>query len=442
MKTKLITLLIAAIALSATAQDKALLETLVKKGTLTQEEAADIAKQSVVVTPGSKETKSIKIKGGISAWYGWNQGDMQTSPRGTGKLPQTNGFELRYVKLGLEADLGMGWSADIMTDFGMEGSDRDYLDRVVISKKVALDYLIGQLDIGLSKVNFGQEQNMDDFGQLAIERSVATFFFTRPDTYATGVPGGKGKNFGSRALGVFWNGTLLQIEGLYYGVAAVGGNSFEDGYSALSNEQGNNNLSFYLNAGYKNSVTIKNQTVFYDVGVNYGYSSGGYEWLVAATNSYENRSIWGLNPYAAIKWEGLTLLGEFFIQSIEDGKDTLTAPKTSTPLGVNATVAYKFDIGEWGKIEPVLRFSWLTSDGYGIVGAGNGQSFAQRSPLGVPYAFNNAKQVYLGANWYVIPAVKVSAGYEWAQFSDNANTPDEAYRATSSTIRAQLQILF
>lgn len=50
----------------------------------------------------------------------------------------------------------------------------------------------------MRKVNMGYEQNMGDFDLLTTERSIATWFFTRPDatTYAQ-------KNFGSRAIGIF-----------------------------------------------------------------------------------------------------------------------------------------------------------------------------------------------------------------------------------------------
>lgn len=54
MKKAIISLLVAGAVIAANAQDKALLETLVKKGMLTQQEAAQIAKDSVAVTPGDK----------------------------------------------------------------------------------------------------------------------------------------------------------------------------------------------------------------------------------------------------------------------------------------------------------------------------------------------------------------------------------------------------
>lgn len=68
---------------------------------LTQQEAAQIAKDSVAVTPATKSTKSIKIFGGAQGWYTWAKDSIKS---GAAASPaQTSGFTLRYVKLGLEA---------------------------------------------------------------------------------------------------------------------------------------------------------------------------------------------------------------------------------------------------------------------------------------------------------------------------------------------------
>ena len=220
MKKAIISLLVAGAVIAANAQDKALLETLVKKGMLTQQEAAQIAKDSVAVTPATKSTKSIKIFGGGQGWYSWGKNSVKA---GTGSFDQQSGFTLRYAKLGIEADVGGGWSAEVVTDFGTEGASKNYLDKVVASKKIDLDYLNGTLQLGLRKVNMGYEQNMDDFGQYAVERSVATYFFTRYE----------GKNFGSRTVGVFWDGNITQVDGLYYGAAVTSGVS-EGGRTGLT----------------------------------------------------------------------------------------------------------------------------------------------------------------------------------------------------------------
>ncbi|MBQ6534232.1 MAG: hypothetical protein IJI37_03605 [Opitutales bacterium] len=124
MKKVIISLLVAGAAVAANAQDKALLETLVKKGMLTQQEAAQIAKESVAVTPAAKSTKSIKIFGGAQGWYSWGKESLKAGANTSGaSFEQTSGFTLRYVKLGVEADVGGGWTATVVTDFGTEGKD-------------------------------------------------------------------------------------------------------------------------------------------------------------------------------------------------------------------------------------------------------------------------------------------------------------------------------
>ncbi len=416
MKKAIIGLLVAGAAIAANAQDKALLETLVKKGMLTQQEAAQIAKESVAVTPATKSTKSIKIFGGAQGWYTWGK---DTVKAGTATSPkQTSGFTLRYVKLGVEADVGGGWSATVVTDFGSEGSSRNYLDKVVASKKVDLDYLNGTLQLGLRKANMGYEQNMCDFGQLAIERSVATNFFTR------GSYGDYSKNFGGRTVGVFWDGNITQVEGLYYSLAVTSGlTESTDGF--LSSAQNSSALSFYASMGYKNIAEIKGESLAYDFGMNFGYAPQGMRNNVV---NESRGSVWGINPYATASWKGLTAIAEFFLQQYED-YTPLGSGICKTPLGANLTVAYKMDMGDWGAIEPVARWSYVYANGGPIV-----------SEFSDDLAYNQAMTGYLGLNWYATASVKTSLGYEFGYFDQDVD--GGAARTYSNSVRAQVQVLF
>lgn len=411
MKKAIISLLVAGAVIAANAQDKALLETLVKKGMLTQQEAAQIAKDSVAVTPATKSTKSIKIFGGGQGWYSWGKNSVKAGTGPSGQ--QQSGFTLRYVKLGVEADVGGGWSAEVVTDFGTEGEYKNYLDKVVASKKIDLDYLNGTLQLGLRKVNMGYEQNMDDFGQYAVERSVATYFFTRYE----------GKNFGSRTVGVFWDGNITQVDGLYYGAAVTSGVSEGGVANFITDAQNSSALSFWVNAGYKNVADIKGETLSYDLGINFGYAPQG---------SYigdKKGSVWGINPYATINWRGLTLIGEFFLQQVEDytpGRDGVGR----TPMGANFTAAYKMDIGEWGAIEPVFRASYVTTNGMGLKSAYTGDDLGK---------INQAMTFYGGVNWYATTAVKTSLGYEFGYYDQGDAVVERVY---GNTVWAQVQVLF
>lgn len=431
MKKIVISLIVAGAAIAANAQDKALLETLVKKGMLTQQEAAQIAKESVAVTPSTKSTKSIKIFGGAQGWYTWAKDSIKSDGGNWGAQKQVSGFTLRYVKLGLEADVGSGWSATVVTDFGTEGSSRNYLDTVVASKKIDLDYINGTLQLGLRKVNMGYEQDTNDFNQLAIERSVATNFFTRGDLYGDG---DVTKNFGSRTVGVFWDGNIIQVDGLYYSASVTSGLT-EASESFLTSAQNSSALSFYAAMGYKNVADINGESIAYDAGINFGYAPQGMR--VYSGGSLTSRgSVWGINPYASASWKGLTVISEFFLQQAEiyyNGWGFANDGTCRTPMGANVTVAYKMDIGEWGAIEPVARWSYITANGMPVKG-----EFSDTW-------FNQAMTGYIGLNWYAIPSVKTSLGYEFGYFDQLPGTDynsNAAARMYSNCVRAQVQVLF
>ena len=418
MKKIIISLLVAGAAIAANAQDKALLETLVKKGMLTQQEAAQIAKDSVAVSPATKSTKSIKIFGGANGYYTWSRESVKAGSATSGQL---SGFTLKHVKIGLDADVGAGWSAKVVTDFGENAKSRDYLDTVVLSKAIDYDYINGTLQLGLRKVNMGYEQNTDDFEQLAIETSVATNFFTN---------GGKnlGKNFGSRTVGVFWDGNIAQVDGLYYGAAVTSGVAESGNEDFLSASKGDSSsLSFWANLGYKNVADVKGETLSYDFGINFGYAPQGMD----NENRYTKKgSVWGINPYATINWRGLTLIGEYFLQQAEDytaGRDGVGR----TPMGANFTAAYKMDIGEWGAIEPVFRASYVTTNGMGLASVDlAGQAYS---------TVNQAMTFYGGVNWYATSAVKTGLGYEFGYYDQGDAVVERVF---GNTVWAQVQVLF
>lgn len=422
MKAKILSLALTMFACAAFAQEKTLLETLVKNGTISEAEATQIAKDRVVVTPSKPEAKVLTIGGGIDVWYSWSNFNASNSNLGA----DTNGFDLRYVKLDVKAEIAGGWQVDFVTDFGVEGRNRNYLDRVVLSKNFDYESLNGVLQLGMRKVNMGAEQTMDDFALPALERSAATWFFTRPDS-------GRGaKNFGSRAIGVFWDGKLPQIEGLGYGMALVGGNSYEGSSASLANYDGNNNLSIYLNASYAGSKIISDREFKYEFGLNYGYANGGY---VADNRKNE---MWGLNPYITLSYRGASATLEYFVQSVKNGAEL---DKKALPQGFNAIFAYRFSLGAIGDLEPVFRISMLSTDGMGFNPiATNPYENTQR--LGGAL-YDDAQTYYFGANWYIINSVKFSLGYEWGQFTNPVNAAASSNgKVTSNMVRASLQVLF
>ena len=401
------------------AQDRALLETLVKKGMLTQQEATQIAKESVAVKPNSPTTKSIKVFGGVQGWFKWADNNIT---EGTGSLDEISGFELRYVKLGMEADVGHGWKAALVMDFGSEGDTRNYLDKVVISKKIDIDYVNGELQIGMRKTNMGVEQITDDFGLLAIDRSAATNFFT----HAGNSKANELKCFGSRTIGIFWDGDIPQVEGLYYG-AAITSEITEGSAGVINNINANSGLSYYVSVGYKNVIALGGENTDYDVGINGGYASKGFVRTVGAVST--KSEVWGINPYIKLRRGGLSMVAEMFYQNVEEGK---SAVESAAPLGGNVIVAYKIDVDETiGALEPVMRLSYVSADTMGVAVTADNKT----------YCFNEIKTVYVGVNWYPTDAIKTSFGYEYGSY-EGGTTPATANKLQNNTFLAQLQVVF
>lgn len=430
---KLLSLLAAGAMISAgfaQAQDKALLDALVNKGVLTQQEAEQIAKETVVVKPAQSTTRSIAINGMVQAQYRWIQNDVKTNPiaLGTGKQRAVNDFTLRRLYLGATADLGNGWSGVINADFAATttgAGGRNYIDKAFIRKAVDWDFLQGNLDVGYRKVNFGQEENTGAASLLAIERSIATNYFT-------GGPIGNlnDVNVGARYVGIFWDGTVPQVDGLSYSLAIT--NTQNQTFQV--NNAVSNSIATWVGVAYTNNF----DELGYSGGLNFGYLPK------ANVGAGLERSIYVFNPYVELTYDAALLRAEYLMGRVENGQAPQALPGTgsqsATPMGINATVAYTFDLDQMGAIQPVFRYSWLQTNGRGVQPS---DVIPGANAVGTNPNFNYANAFYFGANWYLMgESVKVSAGYEYTQFNQTAVAPGVGNRANTNAIRAQLQLLF
>ena len=129
MKYKFTLALIAAILGISSAvsygQDKATLDLLVSKGVITRQEADAVSKKSVMVSPKEKTTKSVKLIGRVQTQYE-NITTDETVGGVKNELGTKSDFLMRRIFLGMNADLGSGWSATVIADFCR--SDANYLE--------------------------------------------------------------------------------------------------------------------------------------------------------------------------------------------------------------------------------------------------------------------------------------------------------------------------
>lgn len=413
MKTSLV-LLASASLLCATAhaQDKATLDLLVKKGLITQAEAdataAETAKAKeaapapVTLTTAANSIASKVTVGGLvqGRYTGISQSD---SGAGRSDPAGTNGFSARRVLLNFDVQLKNGWGLFISpemdgspnTGSGVANSSTFYLDKAGVSYTCDAGTAVG----GLKKVNFGLDEYGSSATSLTNERSVATQYLATTQ-------------FASRHTGIFWDGKVKDT-GFFYGAAFT-----NSAVTAATPTATNNQIAAWANVGYNFTcpVTKGNATA----GLNTGYIAENAQILGA------DKAI-GLNPYLTLtagKWTGIAEIISWNLQP-DVGNDV-------TPTGINLTVAYKIN----DKVEPVVRFSHLDTDGVGITNAG--AVFGAQANGAVFY--DKVDALYLGANYYIYGhSLKVQAGYEYSKLKDSLNTNSEI---DANAIRVQIQAMF
>ena len=411
MNKNIITLTILAAAFCAAAnlqaQDKQTLDLLVSKGLISRAEADTVAKKSAtVIKPNQKGIKSMKLEGRLQVQYEYlDNNDAGTDPKST--------FLLRRIFLGMGADLGGGWKANIVADFANEKSD--YIEKAHISKEFDGDIFNGTADFGYKKINFAVEEYESSSKLWTVERSLATRYFAEgADKRKLGLAG--------RHTGVFWNGKVNQLKGLYYGasVSTAYNNSpigVPEGYT--------NNLMYTANAAYK----AKFDCGKIEVGANLAYTNGTN---VMGKDGYRYGDMFGFNPYIKASIMGLDIWGELLMAHVENG---ISDGVNATPMGANLGFEYKFDAGDLGQIAPTVRLSWLDTDGRGVkISDGVRDSNATNT-------FDRGKSIYVGLNWYINGnAIKYQLGYEYARFEGGHNSAFSS--ADANAFRTQIQILF
>jgi len=443
----------------ASAQDKATLDLLVQKGVITQADEDNVAKSAaapIVVTPKDGAVKGLKLEGMIQAQFD----DLSTKANGPGSVSptSTDEFLLRRVYLGALADLGNGWNAEVLLDLAAtDGSNQpsggpgaaiptttgtlntalgqNQFEKVIITKNFS--DLDGTLGVGLRKVDFTQEEVTSSATGKVIERSVVSRFFD--ESYGTSTSGRLA--FADRHTGIFWNGTIPLVPGLYYSTALTDG--VQNDNVQFTNPGGLNRFGYWAALGYKGSIG----GFKYDVGVNGGLSQdqnsvNASQVTPTSTVNQANTDI-GYNPYVKLDVGNFELSAEFEQVDVDHGRGpaaAITNANTSRvlPYGFNITPSYKIT-PEW---ELVARYSYLDTDGRGVAikdVARDGINIASTT------LYNNVSSIYAGVNWYIVgTAVKWSNGYEFDDFyhSGVAGSGFTGPRAEVSGFRSQLQVTF
>jgi hypothetical protein len=439
----------------ARAQDKATLDLLVKKGVITQDEADTISKQAaVVVTPKEAAVKKLQLEGMLQVQYDW----LTTKDKAATAIqpPATSQFYIRRAYLGAIADLGNGWGGEILLDFAAgakppaapqsttNAGTQNSFEKAIITKTIE-DY--GVATAGFQKVQWDQEENTPSSQLKTIERSVATRYFD--EAWGGSTTGRLG--FGNRHTGLFWNGTIPNFNGFYYGAGLTNGIQSDLNFGNSGNGvAAYNEFGGWVNLGYSGNYV----GLSYRVGINAGYAgeANSVSGLLKVAGFNQNNAISGYNPYFTVSYDDFTLAAEFLQAQVQNGRQAgfgaAAVYSKATPYGFNLTPSYKIN-SQW---EIAAKYSYLSTNGRGTsinpVDPNSQNTLTVPVPVGATAVqnFDNVNEFYAGVNYYILGYdLKVSAGYEFDQFSGRQTFLGGNFngaRANVNGVRTQIQLLF
>ena len=376
----------------ATSND-ALLDLLVKKGVLTDTEAAAVAAElkeenkGITFSAKGKETVKLRFNGRMHFQYD----SLDADANGT-DLDSTNHFYFRRLRLGVKATHENGLFAETVVDFAENDLS---IDKAVAGYEFS-EAFTGM--VGYQKVPFGFQETTSSSKIKTIERSATNRFFADDIDFA-------GRHTGLHAKGKLGGG-------FSYAAAIVNGAQGE-GSKLLGSAEASNDLAVFGRIQWSgDDLTL---------GVDGGSQSNNNVADVADKEDVA-RDVTAFTGYANYKFEGLDILGEYFHGDFDDAGDV---------DGYAIRVAYKID-----KFEPVVRYSHLKSDNILI----DADELIRRGPKGgtVEGQDNEIDSWYVGLNYYHNKAVSLMVGYEFAEVESGSSAND--YDVDG--LRARLQVLW
>ncbi len=442
MNNTLKSMLIAAAAIAsvnAHAQDKATLDLLVKKGVITPEERAKTLEQAAAAKIASGQDRVfIKEEGATRLTFsGRIQGQWeaaaysQTTAGVTSEAVDLNNFLMRRLYLGVKADVGQGFSGELVWNFGDNSNTTTGTVRAGAADKAVFTHesSLGKFDIGYQKVQWGQEENTSSSALYTVERSMTTRYWAESHN-------GRRLGFGARHVGLHYSNKVAVGEGgpgtFVYGASVV---DAVQGY----NSTGVNDYGYYANASFDW------KPLGLMVGVNYGIAPQGG--TLSAVNG-DMDMVEGWNPYLKYVTGNLTVVAEYITTDVDASSTTIASSGylDRSPNGYNVTLAYKLS----ENLEAVARYSVLDTDGRGQQVS---DGFRDVQTTGLTAAtYDEADSIFVGLNYYFNKNnAKIQVGYEKAKLEgrisgysgvDGSATIVGEDHADADIFRIQAQVLF
>ena len=399
------------------AQDNAaLVNALIRKGVLTNQEAEDIRAELILenaaisaATSQSPNLARFAIGGRVQFQYA----HLATDIAGTSADPAAvNHLFLRRVRLSFRATFKDGWSSHVNYDLGNANFDVAQIEKIFSPRL--------KVQAGYWKAPIGYEEYFTSSGELkAIERSTINRYFVESNN-GRRLGAGKYRNgvwlLGNNGGNLSWDFAVTNAEAQ----GVVVNDAIAQGSAA------NNQLAYWGSVAYQRPFADAAGRL--KLGATYGYlpDQGG---RVVGTGS--DLAVW--SAYFDWRYQQVSFVGEYMGSDNERGASAIRDAKSN---GWSLMTTFRLT----PKLEPVLRYSMIDSDGRGVQ-LGDGIRSAASGGT-----HDKMHEWFLGTNWYLLGDetkhdVRLQAGYILGESNGIPITGAPA-KATVRGFRSQLQLSF
>lgn len=398
------------------AQDSgALINALIRKGILSNQEAEDIRAELVReslkvpadVSAGGKSTDRLSVGMRLQAQYA----NLDTDVPGAAIGPvATNHFFLRRMYLTLKAGLGGNWGAQFTYDFAGGG-----YDDAIVEWKPNRDLTF---NFGLRKVNVAYEERATSGHIKSIERSSVTRYFVESNN-------GRRLGAASYRIGAFLDGkkAINPTTNVVYSAAVTSPERNESFTGAsLAGDATNNRLAVWGNVGLAGRLP-ENGSWIAGVGAGFLPDQGGF----GTANLGRGFDLTVYSIYTDITSGRFGFMGELLLADVERG----AGARDARPAGF--FLQPSFLVTE--TLEAVIRYAHLDTDGRGVTLA----DAVRSAPSGG--TMNLLTEWYAGANWYLRGNdLKYQLGVVYGKSKETVTgAPAEA---KAFGVRSQMQVQF
>lgn len=405
--------------LQAAGDSGALIDALIRKGILTQQEAEDIraelVRDAATKVPADaiangRSTERLSIGMRIQAHFAHLHTEIAGAP-GSAQPPAINHAALRRMYLTLRAGIGAGWEATMTYDLAAGRYDDAF-----IGWRPSDSLTFG---FGLRKVATAFEERYTSADLRALERSPVTRYFVE-------VNNGRRLGAGSHRIGVFVDGRhTLRGDTAFVYTAAITNPERPESFSAASSfGDGNvNQLAVWSTVGLAGRIAGTG-TWTTAIGAGYLPDQGGF----GTANLGRGADLTLYSASVNIQAPRWGFMAEYLTADVERG----------SAIGTDARPAGLFvqpTLYLTETIEAAFRFSWIDSDRRGLT---INDVIRNAVSGGI---MNSLEEYYAGVNWYVRGNdLKVQLGGVYGKTKDTVTGAPAEAKATG--VRSQMQIQF